>query len=65
MKEGKKLFGLMLKRKEKGLTQGQLGKLVGVRGEAIYCYEAGVRRPDLEMLRKLAEVLECSIDDIT
>ena len=39
MKNGKGLFGLMIKRKEKGMTQKDLGKIVGVRSEAISCYE--------------------------
>lgn len=64
MKNGKGLFGLMIKRKEKGMTQKDLGKIVGVRSEAISCYEVGTRTPNAEMLKKLAKALDCTVDDI-
>ena len=51
-------------RKKKNLTQEELGKLVGVTCRAISHYEKGRRFPKKEILCKLAEVLECLIDDL-
>lgn len=55
---------LKAKRIEKGLTQEQLGKAVGVSYRAIYQYESGRREPNLKTLRALALALKCKIDDI-
>lgn len=49
-------------RKNKGLTQAQLGKLLNVSDATINRYERGQRKPDPDMLRKLAEVLDVSVD---
>jgi len=55
-------FGERLKkaRQRKGLTQAQLGKLLNVSDATINRYEREQRKPDPEMLRKLAEVLDVS-----
>jgi transcriptional regulator with XRE-family HTH domain len=57
-------FGERLKkaRQRKGLTQAQLGKLLNVSDATINRYEREQRKPDPEMLRKLAEVLDVSVD---
>lgn len=52
------------KRIKKGLTQEQLGLAVGLSYRAIYQYETGLREPRLKILRALANVLGCKIDDI-
>lgn len=52
------------KRIQKGLTQAQLGRLVGVSYRTIYQYETGRREPSLKVLRALAVALNCLIDDI-
>ena len=62
MKE--RMLKLMYKRKEARLTQQQLGEKVGVKGKTIYAYECGERRPSLKTLRKISEVLGCTIDEI-
>lgn len=51
-------------RVKKGLTQRQLGDLIGVSYRTIYQYEAGRREPSLKVLRALANALNCKIDDI-
>lgn len=51
-------------RRKKGLTQEQLGKLIGVSYRTIYQYETGRREPNLKGLRALANALNCRIDDI-
>ena len=45
-------------RKRAGLTQRELGQLVGVSGRAVRYWEAGDRKPqDLQVIRKLVEML--------
>lgn len=50
-------------RMEKGITQEQLGELVGVTTQAVSKWERG-GTPDIELLPKLAEVLSVSIDTL-
>ena len=52
------------KRIQKGLTQEELGRAVGVSYRTIYQYETGRREPKLKILRALATVLSCTIDEI-
>ena len=58
------MLKLMFKRKEAKLTQEGLGEKVGVLGKTIHNYESGERQPTPDMLRKLADALDCTIDDI-
>ena len=51
-------------RRERSLSQAQLAKLVGVTTSAVGNWEAGVRVPRLPTLRRVADVLGCSIEDI-
>ncbi len=54
-------------RKEKGLTQKQLGKLCSppIAESAIRQYELGLRNPKLENLRRISEALETPIYNLT
>lgn len=49
-------------RKEKGLTQEQLGKLVNVTKVSICGYEKGERIPTLDTLMDLANVLKVEVN---
>ncbi|MED4461817.1 helix-turn-helix domain-containing protein [Metabacillus fastidiosus] len=51
-------------RKEKGLTQEELGKQINVTKVSISGYENGNRTPDTETLQRLADVLETSTEYI-
>lgn len=51
-------------REQKELSQDQLGLLAGVNGRQISKYEHNKVEPNLKTLKKLAEVLEISIDDL-
>ena len=51
------------RRKRKGLSQFQLGKLVGVTDKAVSKWENNSAMPRLEHYIKLAEVLEFSLED--
>lgn len=58
---GKNIFRF---RKEKGLTQAELGEKLGVSNQAISKWESGMSAPDISLLPFLADVFECSIDDL-
>lgn len=60
----KPLFNLKVKRMERGLTQEELGKRIGVAKITVFQWEKGWRRPSKEMLEKVASVLECEVKDI-
>lgn len=49
-------------RKNKGLTQTELGDLIGVGKSAICCYENELRNPTLEALIELMHVFGVSAD---
>lgn len=57
-------FGKRLKelRKQKNLTQAQLGAQIGVKNSIISFYEVGDRIPSPEIIVKLASVLHVSSD---
>lgn len=55
---------LKRKRKEKGLTQGQLASISGVSQQAISFIECGRNTPSEGTLRLLAEALGCSIAEL-
>ena len=54
--------GLKLARLNKGLTQLELAQKLGVVRETISLWESGTNRINSEMLVRISEVLECSID---
>ena len=49
-------------RKERGMTQTELGSLLNVTKVSICCYEKNVRVPSLETLEDLCEVFGVSCD---
>lgn len=53
---------LKLLRKEFGLTQEQLGSVLGLAGNTITGYERGERFPDIETLKNMAEYFHVSVD---
>lgn len=52
------------KRKEKGLSQEQLANELNIARQTISKWETGETLPDVENLRKLAILLEFSIDEV-
>ena len=52
-------------RKQKGLTQEQLAVNLGVTRVAVSLWESAKREPDLEMFRKMANIFDVSIDDLS
>jgi transcriptional regulator with XRE-family HTH domain len=55
---------LVRKRADKGLSQDELGSLLGVAQQAVSRWERGVATPVHETLPVLAHVLDCTIDDL-
>lgn len=51
-------------RRQKGLTQGELGERLGVSFQAVSKWERGETLPDTALLLDLAEVLETTVDHI-
>lgn len=55
---------IAVKRKEKKLTQAQLGELLGVASKSISKWENGVYMPDLSLLVPISEILEVSLNEL-
>lgn len=51
-------------RESKGLTQKALAKLLNVTRSSVAMWEKGESLPRADKLPMLAEVLQCSIDDL-
>ena len=49
-------------RRQKGLSQVELGDRIGVSQQVITNYERGIREPDLETMLKIAGALQVSIE---
>ncbi len=62
----KETFGLRLAnlRKNRGLTQTELGKLIGVSQRVVSYYEIETERPPADILIPLANALKVSIDEL-
>lgn len=64
LKEGEKMLIIKQKRKEFNYTQRQLAKILDINWTTISKWEHGIAYPKFSTLLKLAEVFECSIDDL-
>lgn len=51
-------------RKEKGLTQDQVSENLGITYQAYAHYENGRRKPDPEMLVKLSDFFDITVDEL-
>lgn len=49
-------------RKRKGLSQADLGKIIGTSGDIVGRYERDAMMPSIDVVIKLADALEVSID---
>ena len=58
---GKNIYKL---RSRLGITQDELAQRVNLSKSAIHNYEREFREPNIETLNKLAQVFNCSVDDI-
>ena len=62
MKENVGLVGLKKIRKERSLNQLKVALDLNISREALSHYENGKRSPDVEMLRRLSQYFNVSID---
>ncbi|MFW5804745.1 MAG: helix-turn-helix domain-containing protein [bacterium] len=53
---------MMLIRKQKRLSQAALGNIIGTSGDVVGRYERGDITPSIDVVAKIAEALEVSID---
>lgn len=53
---------IMLLRKQKNLSQAQLGKQIGTSGDIVGRYEREVMTPSIEVIIKISDILGVSID---
>lgn len=60
-KIGKFIFN---KRRDRGLSQEQLAKMVPVSRQAVSSWELGKSLPDIGTLLKLSKIFDVSIDEI-
>ncbi|MBQ8402839.1 MAG: helix-turn-helix transcriptional regulator [Clostridia bacterium] len=51
-------------RKNKGLTQSELGELLGVTNQAVSKWESEVCMPDVMLLPEIAKALSVTLDDL-
>ncbi|MBN1315206.1 MAG: helix-turn-helix domain-containing protein [Anaerolineales bacterium] len=66
MNEAGKNLGKNLNRirKEKNITQGELGDRIGIGHSSISLWESGVRSPSISYLNQLCKTLGCSADEL-
>jgi transcriptional regulator with XRE-family HTH domain len=53
---------MLLIRKKKGLSQADLRKIIGTSGDVVGRYERGDISPSVEVVSKIADALEVSVD---
>ena len=51
-------------RQKKGISQKELAKRVGITQAYVSEIETGMRRPGYELFLRLADALDCSLDDL-
>lgn len=51
-------------RTQKGITQDDLGRIIGVSNKAISKWENGAAKPRLEIIKKLADYFDVSVDEL-
>ena len=53
------------KMKEMGISQKELASLIGVSESAVSRWKAGENEPSMKNLKKVADVLNCSVSELT
>lgn len=51
-------------RKQRGYTQAQMAEKAGISRSTYTNYESGNRTPDYEVLERISDILECSLDEL-
>ena len=55
---------IKLYREKKNMTQSEVASILGVKATTISKYEAGTLEPNIESLKKLAELFNISTDEL-
>ena len=58
------MIALFLYRQKNSLTQADLAQKLGVTSNCISQWENGQRKPNIVQLKRLANLLNCSTDDL-
>lgn len=58
------MLALKKYREKRGIKQFELADLLGVAKSTISMWETGERKPDIVTLKKLAELFQCTTDDL-
>lgn len=58
------MAAIRLYREKAGLTQAQLAFSLGVTQAAVAMWESGDRKPDIFTLKRIAQNLNCTTDDL-
>ncbi len=58
------MSNIATKRKEKGILQDELAKEMGIDRSTVAKWETGAAMPRADKLLKLAEIFECSVDEL-
>lgn len=61
---GDNLTAIQEYREKSGMTQQGLADVLGVTQGAVANWENGIRKPDIFMLKKIADALNCTADDL-
>ncbi len=59
-----KVYGIRACRRAAGMTQEELAKKMGIARSALAMWETGKASPRTETLRRLADTLGCTVDDL-
>ena len=55
---------IQARRKERNMTQAELGERLGISAQSVSNWERGETLPDLALLMDLGEIFDCSVDAI-
>lgn len=58
------MLGMKKIREKRHISRALLASRLGVRTNTVFRYENGDRNPNLAMLRKIASLLNCSVDEL-
>ena len=56
--------GLRKIRVQKGMTQAEMAQSLGIARNTFSQYECGKREPKIAVMKKMAELLGCTVDEI-
>ena len=51
-------------RVQKGLKQKELADYLGIKQNTLSQYEIGIRKPNIYVLAEIAQLFDCSIEDL-